>query len=196
MQLKTPIAIFASGRGTNAEALIHYSKKSNFEVALIVSNKADALVLELAKQYEIPSLILEKESFYHSTKVLKSLENFKIEWIVLAGFLWLIPEYLVENFPNKIINIHPALLPKFGGKGMYGNRVHQAVYDAKAKESGISIHYVNNEYDKGDIIFQKAVSISLEDQPQQIAEKVLQLEHKYLPLTLEKLIAKDNLQSD
>jgi phosphoribosylglycinamide formyltransferase-1 len=191
MSHKTPIAVFASGRGSNAEALINYSKNSNFVVALIVSNKAEALVLDLAKQHHIPSLVIEKPTFYNSTIILDELKIFKIKWIVLAGFLWLIPQYLVEKFPNKIINIHPSLLPKFGGKGMYGNRVHQAVYEAKANESGITIHFVNHEYDKGDIIFQKATPISSTDQPSVIAQKVLKLEHEYLPKTIERLIQED-----
>lgn len=191
MPLKTPIAIFASGRGSNAEAIIDYSKNSNFEVALIVSNKPDALVLELAKKHHIPSLIVEKNTFYNTSTILEALQSFDIKWIVLAGFLWLIPEYLVEKFPNKIINIHPSLLPKFGGKGMYGKRVHQAVFEAKAKESGITIHFVNNEYDKGDIVFQKATPIAPTDNPEAIAQKVLHLEHEYLPKVIETLVQKD-----
>ena len=191
MPLKTPIAIFASGRGSNAEAIIDYSKNSNFEVTLIVSNKPDALVLELAKKHHIPSLIVEKNTFYNTSAILEALQSFDIKWIVLAGFLWLIPEYLVEKFPNKIINIHPSLLPKFGGKGMYGKRVHQAVFEAKAKESGITIHFVNNEYDKGDIVFQKATPIAPTDNPEAIAQKVLHLEHEYLPKVIETLVQKD-----
>lgn len=191
MHLKTPIAIFASGRGSNAEAIIDYSKNSNFEVALIVSNKPDALVLELAKKHHIPSLIVGKNTFYNASTILEALQSFDIKWIVLAGFLWLIPEYLVEKFPNKIINIHPSLLPKFGGKGMYGKRVHQAVFEAKAKESGITIHFVNNEYDKGDIVFQKATPIAPTDNPEAIAQKVLHLEHEYLPKVIETLVQKD-----
>lgn len=191
MPLKTPIAIFASGRGSNAEAIIHYSKNSNFEVALIVSNKADALVLELAKKHHIPSLIIEKAAFYNSSTILEELQSLKIKWIVLAGFLWLIPEYLVEKFPNRIINIHPSLLPKFGGKGMYGKRVHEAVFEAKAKESGITIHFVNNEYDKGDIVFQKATPIASTDNSETIAQKVLKLEHEYLPKVIEDIIQED-----
>lgn len=191
MSLKTPIAIFASGRGSNAEAIIQYSKKSNFEVALIVSNKPNALVLELANKHQIQSLIVEKDTFYNASTILEELQSFDIKWIVLAGFLWLIPEYLIEKFPNKIINIHPSLLPKFGGKGMYGKRVHQAVFEAKAKESGITIHFVNNEYDKGDVVFQKATQIAPTDNPEAIAQKVLQLEHEYLPKVIETLVQKD-----
>ncbi len=180
------IAIFASGRGSNAQKIInHFEQRSDAEIALIVSNKTTAPVLELAKENHIPSLIIDKQTFADA-QCLRIFEDRTIDFIVLAGFLWKIPPYLVEAFPKKIINIHPALLPKYGGKGMYGMHVHKAVYNAKEKESGITIHFVNEQYDEGDIIFQAKCTLNEKDTPQDIAQKVLALEHQYFPQIIEK----------
>ncbi|HEY0261897.1 MAG TPA: phosphoribosylglycinamide formyltransferase [Chitinophagales bacterium] len=183
---KKRIAIFASGAGSNANAITEYFKgNNNIEICLIATNKADAGVLEVAKKHNIPTLIFSKEEFKNPAfeKQLK-----EIDFIVLAGFLWLIPTYLVDAFPNKIINIHPALLPKYGGKGMYGRNVHQAVFENKEKETGITIHFVNEHYDEGGIIRQEKVELSLSDTPDIIQQKVHELEHKYFPKTIEELI--------
>ena len=146
--MKKKIAIFASGEGTNAQRIIDYFKTSpSIEIAMVLSNKSSANVLNRAATATIPAFVIDRTDFYEKDVVVKQLKEAKIDLIVLAGFLWLIPESLVNAFPDKIVNIHPALLPKFGGKGMYGMHVHKAVIEAKEKESGISIHFVNEEYD-------------------------------------------------
>jgi len=183
------IAIFASGRGSNARKIIeHFEQDDEVDVRLIVSNKENAGVLNMGPEFVIPTKILNRKEFYDSEKLVKDLRAYEIDLIVLAGFLWLIPEYLVKNFRRKIINIHPALLPEYGGKGMYGMNVHHAVHTAKENESGITIHFVNNEYDKGAVIFQKTCPISPTDSPQDIANKVLKLEHQYFPRVISKLL--------
>ncbi|NLN26380.1 MAG: phosphoribosylglycinamide formyltransferase [Bacteroidetes bacterium] len=184
------IVIFASGNGTNAENIIRYFQKSSLaKVVLVLSNKSDAKVLTRAKNLGVPARHFSKETL-HSGEVLKTLTEFNPDLIVLAGFLLKLPENIISEFPGKIINIHPALLPKHGGKGMYGNFVHQAVIQAKDKESGISIHYVNDEYDSGAIIFQKSVSITPEDTPESLAKKIHELEYKWFPKVIEELIKK------
>jgi len=176
------IAIFASGSGSNAENIANYhSKSSVFEFPLIISNKADAFVHERAKKLQIPSFTFSREDFLSGDKIITLLKEHKIEYIVLAGFLLKIPNSLVEAYPSKIINIHPALLPKFGGKGMYGHHVHQAVVDAGETESGITIHYVNGNYDEGNIIFQAKCPVLRTDTADTIAEKVHALEYEHFP---------------
>ena len=183
------LAIFASGRGSNAEKIISFFENDpTVEIGLILSNRKEAKVLQLAQKCKIPKLVTSRDEFYHSDKITKNLVEFKIDLIVLAGFLWLIPKYLVDAFPNKIVNIHPALLPKYGGKGMYGMNVHKAVHKAGEIETGITIHYVNDRYDDGAIIFQAACKIEKTDSPEQIAEKVLALEHQYLPQIIRELV--------
>ena len=182
------IAIFASGSGSNAENIANYhSKSSVFEFPLIISNKADAYVHERAKRLQIPSFTFSREDFLSGDKIITLLKEHKIEYIVLAGFLLKIPNSLVEAYPNKIINIHPALLPKFGGKGMYGHHVHQAVADAGEKESGITIHYVNSNYDEGSIIFQTKCPVLPTDTADAIAQKVHELEYDYYPKVIQEL---------
>lgn len=191
--LKTPvnIAILASGNGSNAENIARYFKgNSQVRVALILSNKLDAFVLERAARLSIPSYVFDREEFYQSEKVLEVLNARKIDFIVLAGFLWLVPDYILRAFPGKIVNIHPALLPKFGGKGMYGDRVHQAVIQAGEKETGISIHMVNEKYDEGQIVFQDSFRIMPGDTPETIAGKVHELEYKHFPVQIERLVKK------
>ena len=183
------IAIFASGSGTNAENIVkHFNGKNIVEVGAIFSNKPNAYVLKRAEKMGIPSFVFSKEEFYHSDKVLNELKKLDIDLIVLAGFLWLIPDNVLQSFPNRIINIHPALLPKYGGKGMYGRYVHEAVCKNKEKTSGITIHYVNEEYDEGQIVFQAKCAITSSDTPDDVAEKVHRLEYAYYPKVIEKLL--------
>ena len=183
------IAIFASGTGSNAAKFVSYFKDhDNIQISLIVSNKSTAKVLEMATKHQITTQVISRNYFYDSEQILDDFAAFSIDFIVLAGFLWLIPAYLVRAFPNKIVNIHPALLPKYGGKGMFGHHVHEAVWKAKAKESGMTIHYVNEQYDEGNIIFQASCPLTPEDTPRDIAQKVLQLEHQHYAKTVEQLL--------
>ena len=183
------IAIFASGGGSNALKIIeHFANNETIEVALIISNKSKAGVLEKAKNHNIPSLIINRTSFRETEDLLAEFQSRSIDFIVLAGFLWLIPTYLVDAFPNRIVNIHPALLPKYGGKGMYGMNVHRAVHAAKEPFSGMTIHFVNARYDEGNIIFQAQCKLLEQDSPEVISQKVLALEHQYFPKIIEKVI--------
>jgi phosphoribosylglycinamide formyltransferase-1 len=183
------IAIFASGSGTNAENIIKFfSNKNTANVALILSNKREAYVLERAAMYNIPSCFFDRKDFYESEKVLDKLRSHEIDFIVLAGFLWLVPSNILTAFDRRIVNIHPALLPKYGGKGMYGDVVHQAVIANSEKESGITIHYVNQVYDSGDIIFQAKCDIAPGETPGSLAQKVHALEYLHFPTIIEKLI--------
>ncbi len=182
------LIIFASGAGTNAAAIIaHFKKNGKAKVSLVVSNKADAGVLEIAKREEIPFLIVNRQTF-HETLLVEQLNEYKPSLIVLAGFLWKIPETLVHAFPGKIINIHPALLPGYGGKGMYGHNVHHAVINAQEKESGITIHYVNEAYDEGSIIVQARCKVAENDSPDTLASRIHKLEHFYYPRSIEFLL--------
>ena len=176
------IAIFASGTGTNAANIIQYfQQKKTASIALIVSNNPQAGVLKIAEANIIPSLIIQKEKFFKGDAYLPELKNSEIDFVVLAGFLWKIPDALIKAFRGKMINIHPALLPKYGGKGMYGNFVHDAVIANKEKESGISIHYVDEVYDHGQIILQATCLVSEDDTPETLAKKVQVLEHRHFP---------------
>ena len=183
------IAIFASGAGTNARKIIEYfeNKDLRIKVSLIVCNVPGAGVLEIAEEKGIPSLMINKSDFAANGYV-ESLKNAGIDFIVLAGFLWKVPEVLVRAYPKAIINIHPALLPKYGGKGMYGARVHEAVIAAEEKESGITIHWVNEHYDEGAIIFQAKCSIDASDTATSLANKIHALEHAHFATTIEKLL--------
>lgn len=184
------IAIFASGSGSNAEKIMEHFKDSNhIEVALVVTNNPKAFVLERAAKFSVPNLILEKGWQKNAEQLCDNLRDKKIDLIVLAGFMQLIPKTLVENFPDKIVNIHPALLPKYGGKGMYGMNVHKAVKDAGEKESGITIHFVNEKYDEGQIVFQAKCALSKEDSPEDIQTKVQVLEHQHFAPVVEGLLS-------
>jgi len=184
------IAIFASGTGSNARKIVEYFEDNRtINVGLIVSNKTTAKVLDMAKVNNIPTLIINRTDFYKTESLLVDLKKQEIDFIALAGFLWLIPSYLVKAFPNKMINIHPALLPKYGGKGMYGHHVHEAVCKNKETKSGITLHYVNEEYDEGNIIFQAACPVVATDTPADVAQKVLKLEHYYFPRILMSLLS-------
>jgi phosphoribosylglycinamide formyltransferase-1 len=185
------IVILASGSGTNAENIIKYFKNNTLiSVVQVLSNKKDAKVLERAKRLNINSIYFDRGDFYTSDKILTILKE-KADFIVLAGFLWKIPDNIIEAFPNKIINIHPALLPKYGGKGMYGMHVHNAVVKNKEQESGITIHYVNENYDEGAIIFQAKVAIETSDSPEDVAQKIHKLEYKHFPKVIEEVILKN-----
>jgi phosphoribosylglycinamide formyltransferase-1 len=184
------IAILASGAGSNAKKILEYfSDRMDIAVRLIVSNKQEAGVLNIAKGASIDTFVVTRDSFYSSTDLLVELDKRNIDFIVLAGFLWLIPPYLIKHYPDRIINIHPALLPKYGGKGMYGHFVHEAVHLAKDTQSGITIHYVNEKYDEGSIVFQERCEIFPSDQPEDIARKVQVLEHSYYPTVIDQLVS-------
>jgi phosphoribosylglycinamide formyltransferase-1 len=185
------IAIFASGSGTNAENLIKtFKENKKIEISAIFSNNKNAYVIQRAINHNIKYHIFSRPDFYQSEKILELLKKEDVTFIVLAGFLWLIPEYLIEAYQNKIINIHPALLPKYGGKGMYGMKVHEAVVANKETETGITIHYVNKEYDKGSIIFQAKCNVLPSDTPENIAKKVHELEYAHFPRIVEQILTK------
>lgn len=185
------LAIFASGTGSNAAKIIsHFQGIDDIEVSLIVSNRPQAGVLTIAEQAGVPSMIIDRSFFYDSNQLVFELKQRSVDFIVLAGFLWLVPSYLIKAYPRKIVNIHPALLPKYGGKGMYGMHVHRAVKANNEKESGISIHFVNERFDEGAVIFQASCNIDPVDSPELIREKVLTLEHKYFPPVVEDVIRK------
>ena len=185
------IVIFASGSGTNAENIVLYFNKIEVaKVIYIFSNNANAKVLERAKNLKIPSEVFSKEEF-NGDKVLQKLNSIQPDLIILAGFLLKFPQNIIQSFPDKIINIHPALLPKFGGKGMYGMNVHRAVIENKEAETGITIHFVNENYDEGNIIFQKSVPLSTDETPESVAAKVHELEQRFFPEIIEKLINQD-----
>jgi phosphoribosylglycinamide formyltransferase-1 len=189
---KNKLVIFASGAGSNAQKIIDYFKeKKTAEIVLIVTNNPKAGVLQIAAKEKIPVLMIEKNQF-KETAFLDKIKSFNPDLIVLAGFLWKIPEILIQSFPHQIINIHPALLPAFGGKGMYGNAVHSAVIEARQKESGITIHYVDEKYDHGEVIFQAKCKLDDKETAESLAKKIHQLEHQYFPLTIDQLLTERN----
>ena len=185
----TNIAIFASGAGSNAQKIIdHFRNSDAVTISLIACNKPGAGVLAIASKENIPVLLIEKEKFFRGNGYIDELKEKKIDLIILAGFLWKIPGALIKAFPRRIINIHPALLPRFGGKGMYGDFVHQAVIDAGERESGITIHYVDEHYDNGDIIFQARCAVLGRDTPKSLAERIHLMEHAHYPAIIEELV--------
>ena len=183
------IAIFASGAGSNAAQIIqHFSSSAKIKIALIVCNKPGAGVLNIAANAGIPSLLIEKEQFFKGDTYLPELQKHPIDFIVMAGFLWKIPKTLINAYPKKIINIHPALLPKYGGKGMFGHHVHEAVINNKETESGITIHFEDELYDHGDIIFQARCPVLADDTPEALAQRIHLLEHEHYPKIIEKIL--------
>lgn len=185
------IAVFASGSGTNAEEIFKYFRSNPaIQVVLLLSNNPQAYALERAKKFNIPAKVFTRSEFRESEEVLIWLQKRSVTHIVLAGFMWLVPDYLIKSYPHRIINIHPALLPKFGGKGMYGMNVHEAVKAAGEKETGITIHEVNEHYDEGKILFQARCTVGQEDTPEQIAEKVHALEYAHYPGVIEEWIVR------
>lgn len=185
------LVIFASGSGSNAENIIQYfAQKPEFCVKKIYCNVPDAYVLERAKKYQIPTVVFNREELRNPEKVLRQLQQEKTDFIILAGFLWLLPDCITTTYPNRIVNIHPALLPAYGGKGMYGHHVHEAVIAAGEKESGITIHYVNNHYDKGTTIFQAKCPVLPGDTPDTLAARVHELEYQHFPRVIEETVNK------
>ncbi|MEH6306962.1 phosphoribosylglycinamide formyltransferase [Olivibacter sp. CPCC 100613] len=189
--MKKRIAIFASGSGSNAQKIMeHFKYSPDAEVSLILTNNPEAYVLQRADNFEVPSHVFDRHEFYHTDHIVELLNRMQIDLIVLAGFLWLVPENLLKAFPNKIVNIHPALLPSYGGKGMYGDRVHRAILENKEEESGITIHYVNEHFDEGEIIYQARFKIETGDNLEMVKFKGQQLEHQYFPKVIENLLKK------
>ena len=186
---KIYIAIFASGSGTNAAKLLQYfNNHSYIEIKLIVCNNPKANVVDIATRNHIELLMIEKERFSRGDGYAEAIKNKGIQWIILAGFLWKIPNTLIKAFPDKIINIHPALLPKYGGKGMYGKHVHEAVIAAKESTSGITIHLVDEIYDHGRVIFQTKCAVDSADTPEKLAKKIQALEHEYFGKVVEEVV--------
>ena len=184
------IVIFASGSGSNAENIItFFREKPEVNIAAVLTNKQTATVLDRCERLHVPAFYFNKTAFKDSDTVVQMLKGLQADLIVLAGFLWKIPSNLIDAFPDKIVNIHPALLPKYGGKGMYGERVHRAVKENKELETGITIHYVNENYDEGAIIFQAKTDVVPTDDANSIAQKVHQLEYEHFPKVIEKLLS-------
>ena len=183
------LAIFASGSGSNAENIaLYFSNKPEFEISAILSNNANAFVLSRAKTLNIPTLVFSRSEFNETDKIIDFLAEKKIDFVVLAGFLWLLPLNLLRKYPDSIVNIHPALLPKYGGKGMYGINVHKAVVKNKEKESGITIHMINEKYDEGKIVFQAKCKVNPKDTPEDVAERIHKLEYEFFPKIIEQLL--------
>jgi phosphoribosylglycinamide formyltransferase-1 len=189
--MKKRIAIFASGSGSNAQKIMELFKHSaEVEIALVLTNNPDAYVLQRADNFEIPTHIFDRKEFTQTSHIVELLKNLDIDLIVLAGFLWLIPQNLIAEYPGRIVNIHPALLPKFGGKGMYGDHVHNAVIAAGESEGGITIHYVNENYDEGEYIYQAKYKIDKNDNLEMVKFKGQQLEHQHYPRIVESILKK------
>ena len=189
--MRKNIAIFASGNGTNAENIIRYfqDRKANAEVVVVLCNRQEAKVFERAERYQVPCLYITKEEWQTGSAILALLQGkYSVDFIVLAGFLARVPDVLLRAYPDRIVNIHPSLLPKFGGKGMYGNRVHQAVLQAGEQESGITIHYINEHYDEGAIIAQYRCPVFPDDTPETLAQRVHALEYEHYPETIARLL--------
>ncbi len=185
----TRIAIFASGAGSNAQKIIdHFRDSDQVGVALIICNKPGAGVLQIAENEGIPTMMIDKEKFFRGNAYTDELQQAGIDFIILAGFLWKIPVALIRSYRERIVNIHPALLPQYGGKGMYGHHVHQAVIDHHEKESGITIHFVDEQYDHGDIIFQAKCPVQVTDTADTLASRIHQLEHQHYPAVIEQLL--------
>ena len=189
--MKKRIAIFASGSGSNAQKIMeHFKRNADAEVVLILTNNPQAYVLQRADNFEIPSHIFTRNEFYQTDDVIRILKNLQVDLIVLAGFLWLVPPALLTAFPNRIINLHPALLPEYGGKGMYGDHVHNAILAAKEEESGITIHFASEQFDEGEIIHQSKFKIEPNDTLEMVKFKGQQLEHQHFPKVIENLLKK------
>ena len=187
--MQKKLAIFASGSGSNAENICNYfANSSDIEVVLMCTNKRDAYIVKRAEKLDIPVIFISKSELNNFDDLHKKLQSAKVDIIILAGFLLKLPTIMIEYYPNRILNIHPSLLPKYGGKGMYGNKVHKAVLENKETESGISIHFVNQNYDEGEVILQEKCVISEDETLETLTEKIHQLEHNYLPIAIEKTL--------
>ena len=192
---KKRIVLFASGSGSNVENIFNYFKGNHeIEIVHLFCNKPDAYALERAKNLGLPFFLFTREEFYNSEVVITKLKELEVDFIVLAGFLWLIPPSLINNYRTKIVNIHPALLPKYGGIGMYGMNVHKAVVKNKDSESGITIHHVNEKYDEGNIVFQTSIPVFPEDTAEDVSVKVQALEYLYFPRVIEEIILGSNMK--
>ncbi len=188
MDKTTKIALFASGSGTNVENIANYFKgKTTAKPVCVLCNKPNAYVLERAKRLGLDSMTFNRADFNDGKRIIEYLNKYNIDMIVLAGFLWLVPQYLIDAYPGRIVNIHPALLPKFGGKGMYGMHVHEAVKQSGETETGITIHLIDGNYDQGSTVFQAKVQVSPNDSPDDIATKVHALEYEYYPKVIEEI---------
>ena len=188
------LAIFASGSGSNAENICSYFENyTDIEVVFICTNKRDSFIVKRAEKLNVPVIFITKTELNSFDNLHKKLKNDEVDVIILAGFLLKLPAIMVEKYPNRILNIHPSLLPKYGGRGMYGDNVHKAVLENKEIESGISIHFVNQNYDKGELILQEKCSVSENETLETLAAKIHQLEKKYFPLTIEKVLKSQNL---
>ncbi|MBR5028539.1 MAG: phosphoribosylglycinamide formyltransferase [Bacteroidales bacterium] len=189
MNKATRIAIFGSGNGTNAQRITEYfAENPDVEVNTIITNKKDAYIVQRAKNLGIDCTYFSRHDFFETDNVLNYLKERNIDYVILAGFLWLVPQNLLSAFPKRIINIHPALLPKYGGKGMYGEHVHEAVIANHETESGITIHFVDEHYDRGTTIFQATCDITPDDTPDTLAQKIHKLEHEHFPKVIEKVV--------
>ena len=185
------LAIFASGSGSNAENICNYfADSSDIEVVLICTNKRDSFIVNRANKLNIPVYIFTKYELNNFTDLHKKLQSIDVDFVILAGFLLKLPTIMVDNYPNRIINIHPSLLPKYGGKGMYGNNIHKAVIENKETESGVSIHFVNQNYDEGEIILQEKCVISSNETVETLIQKIHKLEHNYFPVAIDKIVKK------
>lgn len=184
------IAILASGSGTNAEQIaLHFAESSDIRVTLILTNNPSAGVIDRAARLGIPCAVFSRAEFKDENGVLKTLRSNSVDFLILAGFLWLVPPHLVHAYRGRMLNIHPALLPAFGGKGCYGMHVHRAVIDSGAIMSGITVHEVNERFDEGDIVFQAACHVAADDTPERLAEKIHELEYRYFPTVIRKFIS-------
>ena len=184
---KANVAVFVSGRGSNAESMLAQQDNYAYRIKLLLVSKIDAPAIHLARENNLPFAVLNKDEFSNDPKILDLLQLHKIDILCLAGFLWKIPKYLIQAYPNRIVNIHPSLLPKFGGKGMYGLNVHTAVILAKESHSGITIHLVNEKYDEGKILFQEKIMVLENESPTSLSERILKLEHQFYPKVLDSL---------
>lgn len=183
------LVVLASGSGSNAENIIRFFKLSkNVKVSYLLSNRPDAYALQRAKALGVSTMVFNRDDFYNNGKVANFLREEQPDLIVLAGFLWLVPQEIIKNFPNRIINIHPALLPKYGGKGMYGDKVHRAIIENGERESGITIHFVNEKYDEGSTIFQARCTLSADETSSSLAEKIHNLEHEHFPRVIQQVL--------
>lgn len=192
--IKNNIAIFASGSGTNAERIIEYFEKNEHsKVVLVMCNKPNAYVVKRAEKKNIYCHVFNSESFKKNDDILSVMQKFEVKWIVLAGFLLKVPAYIINNFTNRIVNIHPSLLPNYGGKGMYGMNVHRAVINNNESKSGITIHHVSEEYDEGNVIFQAQCTVSELDTAEELAKKVQTLEHQHYAKVIDRLIQDSEL---
>ena len=197
MEKEINIAILGSGNGSNAQRIAEYFKdNSQIKISTIISNKKDAYIITRAEDLNIPCRYFNRNDFYNTDNVLNYLKEKEIDYVILAGFLWLVPDNLLKAFPQRIINIHPALLPNYGGKGMYGSHVHESVIANKEKESGITIHFVDENYDQGQTIFQAKCQINPDDTADTLAQKIHLLEYEYFPKVIEQVVANQNFNNN